>query len=153
MSSNERREVITVPLDTLIAELGEVRRYIDTLQSQLNQITSELSEVNNSKNFISELKTEGVEEVVVPTDRRGYVLTRAKPIDKDKVIVHIGLEYYAELPLEKAMEILINIEKDLRNTLTLIQRELSNATNYYQQLQALIGKALEQARQGTQVSK
>ncbi len=153
MSSNERREVITVPLDTLIAELGEVRRYIDTLQSQLNQITSELSEVNNSKNFISELKTEGVKEVVVPTDRRGYVLTRAKPIDKDKVIVHIGLEYYAELPLEKAMEILINIEKDLRNTLTLIQRELSNATNYYQQLQALIGKALEQARQGTQVSK
>jgi len=153
LSSNERREVITVPLDTLIAELGEVRRYIDTLQSQLNQITSELSEVNNSKNFISELKTEGVKEVVVPTDRRGYVLTRAKPIDKDKVIVHIGLEYYAELPLEKAMEILINIEKDLRNTLTLIQRELSNATNYYQQLQALIGKALEQARQGTQVSK
>ena len=153
MSSNERREVIAIPLDALIAELGEVRRYIDALQNQLNQITSELNEVNNSKNFISELKTSSIDEIVIPTDRRGYVLTRAKPIDRDKVIVHVGLEYYAKLPLEKAMEILINIEKDLRNTLTLIQRELNNATNYYQQLQALISKALEQARQSTQVTK
>jgi len=153
LSSNERREVIAIPLDALIAELGEVRRYIDALQNQLNQITSELNEVNNSKNFISELKTSSIDEIVIPTDRRGYVLTRAKPIDRDKVIVHVGLEYYAKLPLEKAMEILINIEKDLRNTLTLIQRELNNATNYYQQLQALISKALEQARQSTQVTK
>jgi len=153
LSSNGRREVITIPLDTLIAELGEVRKYIDALQNQLNQITSELNEVNNSKNFISELKTGSIDEVVIPADRRGYVLARAKPIDRDKVIVHVGLEYYAELPLEKAMEILISIEKDLRNTLTLIQRELNNATNYYQQLQALISKALEQARQSTQATK
>ena len=153
MSSNERKEVIAVPLDALVAELGEVRKYIDALQNQLNQITSELNEVNNSKNFISELKTGSIDEVVIPADRRGYVLARAKPIDREKVIVHVGLEYYAELSLEKAMEILINIEKDLRNTLALIQRELNNATSYYQQLQALISKALEQARQGTQVTR
>lgn len=151
--SSEREGVIAVPLDALIAELGEIRRYIDSLQNQLNQVTSELNEVSNSKNFISELKTGSIEEVVIPTDRRGYVLTRAKPIDRDRVIVHIGLDYYAELPLEKAMEILITVEKDLRNTLALIQRELSNAANYYQQLQALVNKALEQARQEARASR
>ena len=147
--SKEKR-AIAVPLETLIAELGEVKKYIDLLQAQINQLTVELNEINNSRNFISEIK-EGVKDVIVPTDRRGYVLTKARLEVSDHVIVHIGLDYYVELPLEKAMNILVSIEKDIKETINALQRELSNAATYYQQLQAIVSKALEQARTQAQV--
>jgi len=150
LSSNEKREVIAIPLESLIAELSEVRKYIDALQAQINQLTVELNEIGNSRNFISEIKS-GAREIIVPTDRRGYVLTKARLEFTDKVIVHVGLDYYVEVPLEKAMDVLVNIEKDLRDTINTLQRELNNATIYYQQLQSIVNKALEQAR--TQVAR
>ena len=147
MSSTSREARVVVPLESIIAELGEVKKYIDSLQAHIDQITSELNEISSSRNFLSELKTSKPKELIVPTDRRGYVLAKVQPADLEKVLVHIGLDFYAEVGLEKASEILTTIEKDLKENIRTLQQELSRALNYYQYLQNIVSQALAKAQQ------
>ncbi len=146
------RKVIAVPLESVLAELGELRKYIEALQAQIDQVSSELEDVIASRNLISELKTSKPDELFMPSDRRGLVLIRAKPLSKDKVVIHVGVNYYVEMGLEEAMEVLSRIEREGKEVLATLQRELNNALTYYQQLQGLVSQALSR-RGGTGVSK
>lgn len=148
--SNQPSQGVTVSLDTLVAELAEARKYIEALESQINQLNSELIEIMSSRELISELNTRDVKELIAPADRRGHVMVKVTPITKDKVITHIGLEYYVELPLDKAVEVLSKKESDVKRAIEALQSELSNAVKYYRQLQAIINAALTQARRGPQ---
>ncbi len=147
MSNKAQEGRIVVPLESIIAELNEVKKYIDTLQAHIDQITSELNEINSSRNFLSELKTSKPKELIIPTDRRGYVLAKVQPTDLEKVLVHIGLDFYAEVNLEKASEILTIIEKDLKEGVRNLQQELSRALGYYQHLQNIVNQALAKIQQ------
>ena len=144
----QQKRVIAIPLESVLAELGELRKYIEALQNQIDQVSSELEDIIASRNLISELKTTKPDELFMPSDRRGLVLIKAKPLSTDKVVVHVGVNYYAEMGLEEAMEVLSKIEKESKEVLAMLQRELNNAVNYYQQLQGLVAQALSRQRRG-----
>lgn len=137
---------IAVSLDALLAQLAELRKYIDAIQAQINQVSAELTEIKSSEDAISELKTKSPDEILTPADRRGHVMIRAQLVSKDRVVAHIGLNYYAEVSLEKATEILLSKEKELKNVLNELQNELARVVSYYQQLEALVNSAVAQAR-------
>jgi prefoldin alpha subunit len=137
---------VVVSLDALIAQLNDLKGYIGALQAQIDQLTLELTEIRSSEELISELKTKDPDEILAPTDRRGHVLIRAAPKVKGAVVTHIGQNFYAEVPLEKAISILLEKEKDVRNLLSSLQKELAKATQYYQQLEAVVNTVLSQAR-------
>ena len=73
-------------------------------------------------------------------------MIKAAPLIRDKVITHVGLEYYVELTLDKAIEVLSKKENDIKKAIEALQAELNNAVRYYRQLQAIINAALTQAR-------
>ena len=144
--SNQSSQGIAISLDALMTELAEARKYIEALESQINQLNSELVEIISSRELISELNTKDIKELIAPADRRGHIMVKVAPVVKDKVITHIGLEYYVELPPDKAVEVLSKKESDVKKAIEVLQSELSNAVKYYRQLQAIINAALAQAR-------
>ncbi len=147
--SESKGQRIVVPLDALIAQMAELRKYIESLQTQINQIQEEISELRASSNALSEFKSGKAEEILTPADRRGHILIKAKPISKETVITHVGLEYYVELPLDKAIEILSIKEKELKEASDELQRELIKVLNYYQKLENVVNTVLAQVKQQT----
>ncbi|MEM0348404.1 MAG: prefoldin subunit alpha [Zestosphaera sp.] len=143
--SVEKKQVVS--FEALLAQLTELKKYIDALQNQLNQVQEELNEIKSSINALTEFKGEGVSEFLAPADRRGYVLIRASPHYVDRVITHVGLEYYAELSLDKAFEVLSSREKEYRDIADELQRELVRALNHYEKLENLVNSILIQAQQ------
>ena len=89
--SDKASQGIAVSLDALMAELAEARKYIEALEGQINQLNSELVEIISSREFISELNTRDIKELIAPADRRGHVMVKVTPITRDRVIAHIGL--------------------------------------------------------------
>jgi len=144
--SDKASQGIAVSLDALMAELAEARKYIEALEGQINQLNSELVEIISSREFISELNSRDIKELIAPADRRGHVMVKVTPITRDRVIAHIGLEYYVELPLDKAIEVLSKKESDVKKAIDALQSELNNAVRYYRQLQAIVNAALAQAK-------
>lgn len=151
--SNQSTQKVAVPLDALVSELAEARKYIEILGNQINQLSNELAEVIASREFISELNARKAKELIIPADRRGHVMIKATPLTEDRVITHVGLEYYVELPLDKAVEVLSKKESDIKRTIEALQTELDSAIRYYQQLQAVVNTALVQIKSASQSSK
>ncbi len=147
MSLDKGSEKRVVSFEALLAQLSELRKYIDALQNQLNQVQEELNEIRSSINALTEFKGEGVTEFLAPADRRGYVLIKASPHHVDRVITHVGLEYYAELSLDKAFEVLSSREKEYKDIAEELQKELVKALNHYEKLENLVNSILAQAQQ------
>lgn len=143
--SAEKRQVVS--FEALLAQLAELRKYIDALQNQLNQVQEELNEIKSGINALTEFKNEKVSEFLAPADRRGYVLIKASPQNVDRVLTHIGLEYYAELSLDKAFDVLTSREKEYRGVAEDLQKELVRALNHYEKLENLVNSILAQAQQ------
>jgi len=143
--SAEKKQVVS--FEALLAQLTELKKYINALQDQLNQVQEELNEIKSSINALTEFKNEKVSEFLAPADRRGYVLIKALPQNVDRVITHIGLEYYAELSLDKAFGVLTNREKEYRGIAEDLQKELVRALNHYEKLENLVNSILVQAQQ------
>ncbi len=141
----QQTQVTAVPLDAILAEMGELRRYIEALQTQINQLSGELIELSNSRELISDLKSGKATELMVPSDRRGHILLRVAPQSSDKVVAHVGVNIYVELSLEKAIEVLSMKERDVKEAIKVLQEELRRATEYYRSLQAVVSSALPKA--------
>jgi len=137
---------VVISLDALIAQLNDLKNYISALQTQINQLVAELAEIRSGENVISEMKAGLPEEMLAPADRRGYVMLRAKPLSNSSVVVRIGGNYYAELSLEKAVEVLLSREKELGNILAQLRKELGRASEYHDQLQLLVNSLIAQAK-------
>ncbi len=139
-------------VEEAITRLAELRKYIEAIQAQIDQATAELEEIRSSTNVITELRKGNVKEFLAPTDRRGHVLLRVSVLSNDRVITHVGLEYFTEVKLEKAIEILTIKEKEVRNALRKMQEELNRVTAIYKQLQDAVNAALSKARAGKEAS-
>jgi len=147
LSLDKGSEKRVVSFEALLAQLSELRKYIDALQNQLNQVQEELNEIRSSINALTEFKGEGITEFLAPADRRGYVLIKASPHHVDRFITHVGLEYYAELSLDKAFEVLSSREKEYKEIAEELQKELVKALNHYEKLENLVNSILAQAQQ------
>jgi prefoldin alpha subunit len=145
LSSKEKKKV-TVSLEAIVAELAETRKYVEALQSNLSQLSAELNEIAASKSALELIKDKQEVELLTPTDTRGHVYLRTLINDPSKVVAHIGLNYYALLPPDKAIELLSKKEEDIRNAIEMVRSELSKVLQYYQNLQAVVNKLMQQAQ-------
>jgi len=133
-----------------IARLTELRRYMEAIQAQIDQVTGEIEEIRASTNALSELRKEHVGELFMPADSRGHVMIKVTPVTKERVLTHLGMEYFAELDLEKAMEVLSLKEKELRDAIRRLQDELDRVVTMYKQLQSAVNAAIAQAQRRAQ---
>ncbi len=85
--------------------------------------------------------------ILVYLDPHMNVAITANPVEKDKMLVHIGLNVYAKVGLEEALRILEDRRARLDKAVNDTRRAIGNLASLHDQYQALLQKALAQARE------
>lgn len=142
----ERREI---DINLVLARINELREYIGVLQSQLNTLTQELSELQlalSSIRGLGEITDE--REALIAVDRLATVFVPAKISGSwsTNLLVNIGGSYYVKTNSSTAEKILSKRIGSLQNLIRVHQQELSRALNEYNYLQQIVAAALYQAR-------
>ena len=138
MSSGEKEVRVLVPLEAVIAEFERTKRYVEGLQENIKRALERLNDLAIARDLISSMKVYKVNEILVPANKEGSVYAYAKLDRVDRVVVHIGQDYFLELSLEKAMEVIVSEENEIKEVIKELEKELSEATKYLQTLQAVI---------------
>ena len=138
MSSGEKGVRVLVPLEAVIAEFERTKRYVEGLQENIRRALERLNDLAIARDLISSMKVYKVNEILVPANKEGSVYAYAKLDRVDRVVVHIGQDYFLELSLEKAMEVIVSEENEIKEVIKELEKELSEATKYLQTLQAVI---------------
>lgn len=139
------RRTQVISLDAILARLDELRNYIAALQTQVNNLTQELTELQlalSSMRSLDEVKSDT--DVLIALDRLGAVLVpgRISPSWKDRVLVNIGGNYYARVDRSVAEKIISRRIGSVQNVLRLRQQELNRAINEYNYLQQIVAAAI-----------
>ncbi len=149
MSGSSGKEVrLVVPLEAVVAELERTRKYIEGIQENMKRALERLNDLAIARELISTMKLSKVEEALVPADRSGSVYVYAKLERGEKVLVQVGQEYFVELGLEKAMEVIVSVENEIKELMKELEKELAEATKYFRSLQEVILSARAQAASG-----
>lgn len=145
LSVGERGVRVLVPLEAVVAEFERTRKYIEGLQENIRRALERLNDLAVARDLISSMKVYKVSEILVPADKSGSVYAYAKLDKVDRVVVHIGQDYFIELSLEKAMEVIVAEENEVKELIKELEKELSEATKYLQGLQTIILSASRKA--------
>jgi prefoldin alpha subunit len=73
-------------------------------------------------------------------------MLKVSSIDSSKVLVHLGLNYYAEVTSEKAEDILTKREQELKAALERINNELAKNIQAYSEITSILQSIEEEAR-------
>lgn len=139
---------VAVPLEAVVAELERTRRHIEGLQENIRRAVDRLNDLAIARDLISTIKLSKVEEILVPTDKSGTLYVYAKLDKADSVVVHIGQDYFVELSPEKAMEVIVREEGEIKELIKELEKELEDTSRYFKSLQDVLLAARTQARQG-----
>ncbi len=154
MSSSQREESRAEELGEMAKQLEELREAIRITQDRYNLVASELQELRLALNTISSVSKYKQQAVMVSLDRRGFAYVKASITDVDNIIVHIGQDLYAKLPIDKAQEILKAKERDYTTLLREIEAELRKLTELYaaldRKLREQLSKYVQQQQQQQQ---
>ncbi len=132
-------------VEALVAELAEVRKYVESLQNSIAQLASELQEIRISREALEYISSQpGGGETLISLDRRGHTYVKGVISETRLVVAHIGSNYYAEVPVDLAVKLLNEKESDVMRSLQMVQGELNKILTYYHQLQEAINKALRE---------
>jgi len=146
--SSERGVRVLVPLEAVVAELERTKKYIEGLQENIRRALERLNDLAVARDLISSMKVYKVDEILVPADKSGSVYAYAKLDRADRVVVHVGQDYFLELSLEKAMEVIVAEENEVKELIKELEKELGEATRYLQSLQTIILSASRRAERG-----
>ena len=147
--SKESRERIAVDPNVLIAQAQELARYIETLRNALAAAEATRANIRTAIETIEAVSQEEG-EILVPADTGGTAYFKAKPVDTGKVILHLGGEYYASLPVDQAREKLDKRLDAVEKQEAEIRKKLEDATRQYQAIQSLLQQLAIAARQAQQ---
>ncbi|QKR00937.1 prefoldin subunit alpha [Metallosphaera tengchongensis] len=143
--SNQGRMVVS--LEDLLVQADSLKKEIDALQKLRDEVLESLGAVKSSKEALNILKAQN-KEMLLSVDRRGFVILKVTEIPSDKVLVNLGLGYYAEIPPEDASKILDNREEQLNKSLQEITNRLNTVVNAYSQIAEILNRAQAQQAQG-----
>lgn len=155
MSKEGGKEIkVVVPLEAVVSELDRTRKHIEGLQENIRRVLEKLNDLAVSRELISTMKLSKIEEILVPTDKSGTIYVYAKLDKTNKVVTHVGGDYFVELTPEKAMELIVNEEKELKELMKELEKELEGASKYFRSLQELLiaARTQPQRREGEQNS-
>jgi len=136
-AGRESRQYISI--NELIIRANELREYINILQAQIGNYSTQLSELQLSLNTIENMPEEGG-EALVTLDRLStvYLPVTIKDNWKENIVVNIGLNYYIRSSKEKAEEIIRNRMGIVRKIIEGLRREYQAALTEYNALQQII---------------
>lgn len=144
----EKQERVVISLEDLIAQAELLKKQIDELQKAQADLADSIASIKSAKDSIEELKRQ--QELLVASDKRGYLMFKVQQPPLDKVLVYLGLSYYAEVDLQTALKILEKRENDLNASLQDINARLSETVNLYSQISEILRNIQQQAQQAQQ---
>lgn len=136
-AGRESRQYISI--NELLIRANELREYINLLQTQIGNYSTQLSELQLSLNTIENMPEKGG-EALVTLDRLStvYLPVTIKDNWKENIVVNIGLNYYIRSSKEKAEEIIRNRIGIVRKIIEGLRREYQAALTEYNALQQII---------------
>ncbi|MDT7905288.1 MAG: prefoldin subunit alpha [Sulfolobales archaeon] len=134
-----------VSVEDLLAQASALKNNIDYLQRLANDVADALASIASAKEAINALKNMSG-DTLIAADKRGNLMLKLGSIDSSKVLVHLGLNYYAEVTSEKAEDILTKREQELKAALERINNELAKNVQAYNEITSILQSIEEEAR-------
>lgn len=134
-----------ISVEDLLAQASALRNNIDYLQRLANDVADALASIASAKEAINALKNMSG-DTLIAADKRGNLMLKLGSIDSSKVLVHLGLNYYAEVTSEKAEDILTKREQELKAALERINNELAKNVQAYNEITSVLQSIEEEAR-------
>ncbi|TRM81227.1 prefoldin subunit alpha [Sulfolobus sp. D5] len=134
-----------ISLEDLIAQADYLRKYIDSLQKTQLEILDSLSSVDSAKQAIEEMKKGGNPQMMMFLDKKGYALVKVNGATVDKIIIHLGLSYYAEVSPDDAVKILDKKKDELEKAAQTLNNELQKAADTYNQIVDILNQIQQAA--------
>lgn len=134
-----------VSVEDLLAQASALKNNIDYLQRLANDVADALASIASAKEAINALKNMSG-DTLIAADKRGNLMLKLGSIDSSKVLVHLGLNYYAEVTSEKAEDILTKREQELKAALERINDELAKNVQAYNEITSILQSIEEEAR-------
>jgi len=148
LTSGDKEVKLVVPLEAVVAELERTKKHIEGIQENIKRALDRLNDLAVARELISTIKLSKVEEMLVPTDKSGTIYVYAKLEREEKVVVHIGQDYFIELSPEKAMEVIVSEENEIKELVKEFEKEFEEASKYFRGLQEILLSARAQAKSG-----
>lgn len=130
----------------IFQQLASLERYLNDLQRLVESVGNTLVDTRVAKQALQKMKEYEQKELLVSTDRTGSVLLKTILKNEDP-IVHLGLNVYVQMPVDKAVELLEKREKAIESQLESLQKELADKAREYERLQQLVAVLSQQAQQ------
>ncbi len=144
----EKTGRVAITLEDLLVRAEQLKQYLAQLEARINDLTTQITELQLAKNTLENLPEEGGEALVI-TDRLSTLFIPAI-IPKDwsrRVIVRIGLNYYIKTSSEKASETIVKSLNSLRQILQSTQQQYRAVLTEYNAIQQILAKIYAQAQQ------
>ncbi|MEX2701655.1 MAG: prefoldin subunit alpha [Candidatus Baldrarchaeia archaeon] len=136
------KENVEKTMQRLILEYNWYKSQAETLQKEINVLTSYVEQLTLTMTTIENIrKGEGKEEILVPVGSRTFI--KAKLVDPNKVIIHLGADVAAEKTLDDA-------QKLLEERLGEVQEVLNERRKLLDQVIAKLGDMQNQLNQLSQ---
>ncbi len=145
--SQQERQAIT--LEEALEQLQLLESQLRQLQTAMTELETRIAQLTAVEDAISALSA-GQHEALVPLDGRGTVLLRATISQVERVMVHVGLNLFVDVPRDKALEYIRDEKALLSKLLDRYRQEYGRIAQYYTALRSAVEQALQQAQQGPQ---
>ena len=136
----------------LQAQLAALQEQIASLQAAVAQLEQALANLVRAADSVDGVLKWGEEEVIFPLDPGFNAAVRGRPLDKDRFIVHLGMEYYAEVDSATALKILAARRGRVEESLNQARQRLAALTSLYERYQSMLAEALQAGRAGRQAA-
>ncbi|MCE4611128.1 MAG: prefoldin subunit alpha [Desulfurococcales archaeon] len=129
-----------------LAQMGVIRSQIEELQSYIAQIEATVANLEAARESIKALKS-GREDLLVPGDPGGTVYLQVSPTRRDSVLLHLGLNIYAYIPLDEAVKIVEERREKYRNMAEKLKSELQKLVAQYREFERVLAALQQQTLQ------
>lgn len=133
-----------ISLEELIAQADYLKKYIDSLQKTQLELLDSINSIDSAKQAIEAMKS-GNTDIMVFIDKKGYLVAKVSGIQINKVTVHLGLSYYAEVDPDTAVKILDKRRDELNKAVQSIGNELQKAASAYNQIVDILNQIQQAA--------
>ncbi|GAB6147636.1 prefoldin subunit alpha [Stetteria hydrogenophila] len=143
MAKQQRRAEELVYIQS---QLAAIQEQIEATQALIAQLEAAVNNLKLASDSIDGIVKHG-EEVIFPLDPGFNAYTRGRPLSRDRFIVHLGLEYYAETDASTALQIIARKRGRLEKSLQELRERLNALAQLYEKYKKALAEALQAAEQ------
>ncbi len=131
----------------LLAQAQALRERLAALQTTITQLEQARINVRRAIDTARSLESD---EILAPTDPDYNGMIMVKPTNKEKILVKLGGNIYAKVPVEKAIDILEKRADSLEKQVQFLMREYDETLKALESLESLLQQLAVAAQQPKQ---